>query len=54
MLVFSGALNTGYYLSSGEYIAVQDADDLSHPNRFEKTSELLKNESRPCVDWDKL
>ncbi|MFS0599791.1 glycosyltransferase family 2 protein [Peribacillus frigoritolerans] len=39
---FSGALNTGYYLSSGEYIAVQDGDDLSHPNRIEQQVNFLK------------
>ncbi|MDN4523031.1 glycosyltransferase family 2 protein [Fictibacillus fluitans] len=39
---FSGALTTGYFLSSGEYIAVQDGDDLSHPQRIEKQVEFLQ------------
>ena len=41
---FAGALTIGYFMSSGEYIAVNDADDISHPSRFEKQLDfLLKN-----------
>lgn len=40
---FSGALTTGYFMSSGEYIAVNDADDISHPLRFEKQIDFLVN-----------
>ncbi|MGN7479329.1 glycosyltransferase family 2 protein [Solibacillus silvestris] len=41
---FAGALTVGYFMSSGEYIAVNDADDISHPQRFEKQVDfLLKN-----------
>lgn len=39
---FAGALNIGYFMSSGEYIAVNDADDISHPLRFEKQVNFLK------------
>lgn len=39
---FSGALTTGYFLSKGEFIAVQDADDLSHPERFRKQVRFLQ------------
>ncbi len=41
---FAGAITTGFFLTSGEYIAVNDADDISHPNRLEKQVDfLLKN-----------
>lgn len=41
---FAGALTIGYFMSSGEYIAVNDADDISHPTRFEKQIDfLMKN-----------
>ena len=41
---FAGAITTGYFMSSGEYIAVNDADDISHPLRLEKQVDfLLKN-----------
>ena len=41
---FAGAITIGYFMSSGEYIAVNDADDISHPLRFEKQVDfLLKN-----------
>jgi glycosyltransferase involved in cell wall biosynthesis len=39
---FSGALTTGYFLSQGEFIAVQDADDLSHPDRLQKQVRFLQ------------
>jgi len=38
---FAGALTVGYFMSSGEYIAVNDADDISHPSRFEKQIDFL-------------
>ncbi|KGR75754.1 glycosyltransferase family 2 protein [Ureibacillus sinduriensis] len=40
---FAGALTTGYFMSSGEYIALNDADDISHPSRVEKQVEFLLN-----------
>lgn len=45
---FAGAITTGYYMSSGEYIAVNDADDISHPSRFEKQIDFL--EKNPDYD----
>ncbi|EIT86678.1 glycosyltransferase [Fictibacillus macauensis ZFHKF-1] len=39
---FSGALTIGYYLAKGEYIAVQDGDDLSHRERLEKQVHYLR------------
>ncbi len=45
---FAGALTTGYFLSRGEFIAVQDADDLAHPERLEKQVQYLR--SHPSVD----
>jgi L-malate glycosyltransferase len=39
---FAGALNTGYALSKGEYIAIHDADDISHPERIEKQVNFFK------------
>lgn len=40
---FSGAVTTGLYLASGEYIAMQDGDDISDPTRIEKQVNYLKN-----------
>src|SRR5690349_262554 len=45
---FSGALTTGYFLSKGEYIAVHDGDDISHPERLEKQVAYL--EKHPDID----
>ena len=40
------SLNIGMQLAKGEYIARQDADDISHPGRFKKQVEYLnKNEN---------
>lgn len=39
---FAGAVDTGLYLAKGEYIAMQDGDDLSMPERVEKQVNYLK------------
>lgn len=44
---FSGALTTGFFLARGEFIAVHDADDFSHPDRIRKQVEFLR--SRPEI-----
>jgi glycosyltransferase involved in cell wall biosynthesis len=36
------ALNHGLEMATGEYIARMDADDISHPQRFEKQIEFMK------------
>lgn len=40
---FSGAVTAGLYLTSGEYVAMQDGDDLSNEMRIEKQVNFLKN-----------
>ncbi|MFC5469875.1 glycosyltransferase family 2 protein [Cohnella suwonensis] len=40
---YAGALTLGMYLSKGEYIAVHDADDVSHPDRLGRQVEYLKS-----------
>lgn len=42
-LGFSGAVTVGMYLAKGEYIAMQDGDDISHNKRIEIQVEYLKN-----------
>jgi glycosyltransferase involved in cell wall biosynthesis len=44
---FAGAINIGYILSKGEYIAVHDADDISHKDRIQKQVKFL--EEKPEV-----
>jgi glycosyltransferase involved in cell wall biosynthesis len=38
-----GSTTIGLYLTRGEFIAMQDSDDLSHPERFEKQIHYLRN-----------
>ncbi|BCG58149.1 glycosyltransferase family 2 protein [Paenibacillus sp. URB8-2] len=40
---FSGSLTTGLFMASGEYIAIHDADDYSHPERIRKQVQFLMN-----------
>jgi glycosyltransferase involved in cell wall biosynthesis len=42
---FAGALTTGLFLARGEYIAIQDADDWSHPERLERQVAFLQENS---------
>ena len=39
---FSGAVTVGMYLAKGEYIAMQDSDDISHNNRIELQVKYLE------------
>ncbi len=39
---YAGANSIGLFLARGEYIAIQDADDLSHPDRICKQMEFLR------------
>lgn len=41
------SLNTALQLANGEYIARQDGDDVSHPNRLAKQIDILDN--RPDI-----
>lgn len=41
-LGLAASLNLGLELARGRYIARQDADDLSHPNRFQKQVDFLE------------
>src|SRR6267378_1750071 len=38
-----GALNQGIELARGKYIARMDADDISHPERFEKQTAIMRS-----------
>jgi glycosyltransferase involved in cell wall biosynthesis len=47
---YAGALNVGLYLAKGEYIAMQDGDDISHPKRIEmEVNFLAKHKSYDLV-----
>ncbi|MFC4099881.1 glycosyltransferase family 2 protein [Paenibacillus xanthanilyticus] len=45
---YAGAITAGMYLSKGAYIAIHDADDLSHPQRLEKQVAFL--DAHPHID----
>lgn len=45
---YAGAITVGMYLAKGEYIAFQDADDLSHPQRIAKQVSYLNH--HPGID----
>lgn len=45
---FSGAINVGFYLARGEFIAVQDSDDYSHVLRLERQVKFLQE--RPDIE----
>ncbi|GEO27983.1 hypothetical protein AAC03nite_37680 [Alicyclobacillus acidoterrestris] len=45
---FAGAVHTGFFMSAGEFIAVQDADDISHPERIQRQVDYLR--AHPEVD----
>jgi len=40
---YAGAVSVGFHLADGEYIAIQDADDLSHPDRISKQVAFLRS-----------
>jgi glycosyltransferase involved in cell wall biosynthesis len=40
---YAGAVTTGLFLAKGEFIAMQDADDLSHPQRLAKQVQFLRD-----------
>ena len=46
----SAALNNGLNVAKGDYIARQDQDDVSHPERFMLQVEYLKNNDVDLVD----
>lgn len=39
---FAGAVTTGMHLARGEFIAMQDSDDISHPDRISRQVEFLR------------
>lgn len=45
---YAGAITAGMYLARGEFIAIQDADDLSHPDRL--ASQVRYLNSNPKID----
>lgn len=38
---YAGAMTAGLYMAQGEFIAMQDSDDISHPERLEKQVRYL-------------
>lgn len=40
---YAGPLTLGMFLSRGEFIAIQDSDDISHPERIEKQVNFLNS-----------
>ncbi|QUH26984.1 glycosyltransferase [Serpentinicella alkaliphila] len=46
---FAGALNLGFFMAKGEFIAVQDADDISHEKRIEKQVNFLSKNKNIAV-----
>jgi glycosyltransferase involved in cell wall biosynthesis len=45
---YAGAVTVGMYLAKGEFIAMQDSDDLSHPARIHRQVETMRQ--RPLLD----
>ncbi|WP_284637708.1 glycosyltransferase family 2 protein [Paenibacillus silviterrae] len=45
---FAGALTMGFFMAKGEFIAVQDSDDLSHPERLTRQVDYLRQ--HPHID----
>jgi glycosyltransferase involved in cell wall biosynthesis len=39
---YAGAMTLGMYLAKGQYIAIQDSDDISHPNRLQRQVAYLE------------
>ncbi|MCM3290433.1 glycosyltransferase [Paenibacillus sp. MER 180] len=39
---YAGAMTIGFYMAKGEYIAIQDSDDISHLQRLEKQINFLE------------
>ena len=45
---YAAAINQGFNLAKGEYVCIQDSDDISFPDRLEKEVRVL--ESKPDVE----
>jgi len=52
----TSSLNEGISLSQGEYIARMDADDIAHPQKFEKQIAFLDKNPEICLGgtWAKM
>lgn len=50
------ATDLGFNLCRGEYVAILDSDDISHPNRFEHQVRILNNNSSVALvaTWVKI